>query len=119
MTLEFAPFIPWLAIAILAALATGWALGLTPDLMQAGIETFDLNQTESAGRFNVFERDGATVIVEDAHNAAALTAQATALAAFPAQRRIAVYAPAAKRNAEEYQRQGEVLGLLLTKGCDS
>ena len=95
---------------ILAALATGWALGLTPDLMQAGIETFDLNQTESAGRFNVFERDGATVIVEDAHNAAALAAQAAALAAFSAQRRIAVYAPAAKRNAEEYQRQGEVLG---------
>ncbi|MBS3936521.1 MAG: hypothetical protein KGZ43_10145, partial [Sulfuritalea sp.] len=34
--------------AVLAALAAGWALGLTPDLLRAGIETH-LSESTQAG----------------------------------------------------------------------
>ncbi|MGO4314205.1 hypothetical protein AB4Z35_31005, partial [Pseudomonas sp. KB_15] len=56
---------------VLAAVATGWALGISNDLIRAGVVTFDVGQVDVPGRFTLFERQGATVIVDDAHNAPA------------------------------------------------
>lgn len=54
---------------VLAAVATGWALGISNDLIRAGIVTFDVGQVDVPGRFTLFEHHGATVVVDDAHNA--------------------------------------------------
>ncbi|MDE3011147.1 MAG: cyanophycin synthetase [Pseudomonadota bacterium] len=40
---------------ICATVATGWALGLTPDLIGAGIETFEAEQTAIAGGVHVLK----------------------------------------------------------------
>ncbi len=95
---------------MLAAVATGWALGISNDLIRAGIVTFDVGQVDVPGRFTLFERNGATVVVDDAHNAPALEALAAALDRFPAERRMIVYGAGAQRRDEDMVRQGKVLG---------
>jgi cyanophycin synthetase len=95
---------------VLAAVATGWALGISNDLIRAGIVTFDVGQVDVPGRFTVFERNGAIVVVDDAHNAPALEALAAALDRFPAERRMIVYGAGVQRRDEDMVRQGKVLG---------
>ena len=95
---------------VLAAVATGWALGISNDLIRAGIVTFDVGQVDVPGRFTLFERNGAIVVVDDAHNAPALEALAAALDRFPAERRMIVYGAGVQRRDEDIVRQGKVLG---------
>jgi len=95
---------------VLAAVATGWALGISNDLIRAGIVTFDVGQVDVPGRFTLFERNGATVIVDDAHNAPALKALAAALERFPAERRLIVYGAGVQRLDEDLVSQGKLLG---------
>ncbi|CAG2140293.1 Cyanophycin synthetase [Cupriavidus yeoncheonensis] len=95
---------------VLAAVATGWALGISNDLIRAGIVTFDVGQVDVPGRFTLFERNGAIVVVDDAHNAPALEALAAALDRFPAERRMIVYGAGVQRRDEDMVRQGKVLG---------
>ncbi|MGY8524825.1 cyanophycin synthetase [Paracidovorax citrulli] len=95
---------------VLAAVAAGWALGISHELIRAGVVTFDVGQVDVPGRFTLFERNGATVIVDDAHNAPALQAQARALERFPAERRMAVYGAGLDRRAQDLIEQGKVLG---------
>src|SRR5690242_5201690 len=98
---------------VLAAVATGWALGISNDLIRAGIVTFDVGQVDVPGRFTLFERNGAKVVVDDAHNAPALEALATALDRFPAERRMIVYGAGAQRRDEDMVKQGKVLGAMF------
>lgn len=95
---------------VLAAVAAGWALGISNDLIRAGVVTFDVGQVDVPGRFTLFERNGATVVVDDAHNAPALEALATALERFPAERRMVVYGAGVQRRDDDLVRQGKVLG---------
>jgi len=95
---------------VLAAVATGWALGISNDLIRAGIVTFDVGQVDVPGRFTLFERNGAIVVVDDAHNAPALEALAGALDRFPAERRMVVYGAGQQRRDEDLVKQGKVLG---------
>lgn len=95
---------------VLAAVATGWALGISNDLIRAGIVTFDVGQVDVPGRFTMFERQGATVIVDDAHNATALQALAAALDRFPAERRMLVFGAGVQRRDEDLVEQGKVIG---------
>lgn len=95
---------------VLAAVATGWALGISNDLIRAGIVTFDVGQVDVPGRFTLFERNGATIIVDDAHNAPALEALTRALDRFPAERRIAVFGAGLDRREQDLIDQGKVLG---------
>jgi cyanophycin synthetase len=95
---------------VLAAVATGWALGISNDLIRAGIVTFDVGQVDVPGRFTMFERQGATVIVDDAHNAPALEAVAAALDRFPAERRMLVFGAGVQRRDEDLVQQGKVIG---------
>lgn len=100
---------------VLAAVATGWALGISNDLIRAGIVTFDVGQVDVPGRFTLFERNGAKVVVDDAHNAPALEALATALDRFPAERRMIVYGAGAQRRDEDMVKQGKVLGAMFDR----
>ena len=95
---------------VLAAVATGWALGISNDLIRAGIVTFDVGQVDVPGRFTMFERQGAMVIVDDAHNAPALEAVAAALDRFPAERRMLVFGAGVQRRDEDLVQQGKVIG---------
>ncbi|MDF3881729.1 cyanophycin synthetase [Cupriavidus basilensis] len=95
---------------VLAAVATGWALGISNDLIRAGVVTFDVGQVDAPGRFTLFERNGATVVIDDAHNAPALEALVAALERFPSDRRVVVYGAGVQRRDEDMVKQGKVLG---------
>ncbi len=95
---------------VLAAVATGWALGISNDLIRAGVVTFDVGQVDVPGRFTLFERNGATVVIDDAHNAPALEALVASLDRFPSERRVVVYGAGAQRRDEDMVKQGKVLG---------
>ncbi|AOY91399.1 cyanophycin synthetase [Cupriavidus sp. USMAA2-4] len=95
---------------VLAAVATGWALGISHDLIRAGVVTFDVGQVDVPGRFTLFERNGTTVVIDDAHNAPALEALVAALDRFPAERRMVVYGAGAPRREQDLVKQGKVLG---------
>ncbi|MDW3683426.1 cyanophycin synthetase [Cupriavidus sp. CV2] len=95
---------------VLAAVATGWALGISNDLIRAGVVTFDVGQVDVPGRFTLFERNGAIVVIDDAHNAPALEALVTSLERFPSERRVVVYGAGAPRRDEDMVKQGKVLG---------
>ncbi|KWW36340.1 cyanophycin synthetase [Cupriavidus metallidurans] len=95
---------------VLAAVATGWALGISNDLIRAGIVTFDVGQVDVPGRFTLFEHHGATVVVDDAHNAPALEALVAALDRFPSERRMLVFGAGVQRRDEDLIEQGKVIG---------
>lgn len=75
------------ANALLAA-ATGWVLGLAPDAIAAGLEAF----APPSMRLEVVQLASGARVLNDAYNAnpASMVAALAALAAEPAQRRIAV-----------------------------
>jgi len=100
---------------VLAAVATGWALGISNDLIRAGIVTFDVGQVDVPGRFTLFEHHGATVIVDDAHNAPALEALAAALDRFPSERRMIVFGAGVQRRDEDLIDQGKVIGAMFDR----
>ncbi len=95
---------------VLAAVAAAWALGISHELIRAGVMTFDVGQLDVPGRFTLFERNGATVIVDDAHNAPALEALAKALDRFPSERRLAVFGAGVDRRDADLIDQGKALG---------
>lgn len=102
--------VPFQVENVLAAVATGWALGISNDLIRAGIVTFDVGQVDVPGRFTLFQHNGATIAVDDAHNASALEALAGALEHFPAKRRTLVFGAGLQRRDEDLVAQGTVIG---------
>ncbi|MBX6311504.1 MAG: cyanophycin synthetase, partial [Isosphaeraceae bacterium] len=94
----------------LAATAAAWARGVALDAIRAGLRSFSGDATQAPGRFNVLEADGATVIVDFAHNASALAALAAALDRFPKRRRSIVYSAAGSRTDADIIAQGRALG---------
>jgi cyanophycin synthetase len=58
----------------LAATAIGSALGVNPAVIAAALSSFSTSYAESPGRLNIVDRGGITVIVDYAHNPAAVTA---------------------------------------------
>lgn len=108
--LTYAGRVPFQIENVLAAVATGWALGISNDLMRAGIVTFDVGQVDVPGRFTLIQHNGATIVVDDAHNASALEALAAALEPFPAERRTLVFGAGLQRRDEDLVAQGKVIG---------
>jgi cyanophycin synthetase len=94
----------------LAAVAAGWAMGISTDLIRTGAESIAADMDKVPGRFNVLEIDGAAVIVDYGHNAHSLIAVIEALAKFPHRRRTVVYTTAGDRRDCDMIRQGELLG---------
>lgn len=94
----------------LATTAAAWALGLTREAIQAGLETFTGDMETCPGRFNLLEIAGATVVVDYGHNPSALVALIDSLEQFPHERRLVVYSAAGDRRDCDMVRQGELLG---------
>jgi cyanophycin synthetase len=94
----------------LAAVGAGWALGLSLEMMATRVDNFSANQEQSPGRFNVFDVQGTTVVLDYGHNSSALLALIDALSRFPHERRTVVYSTAGDRRDCDIVRQGELLG---------
>lgn len=95
---------------VLAAAAAAWSVGLPLEAIRVGLETFGADLTRSPGRFNLFEVNGATVILDYGHNAYALASIIESIEQMPHPRRIAVYSTAGDRRDCDLIRQGELLG---------
>ena len=94
----------------LASAAAAWGLGIPRDLIRQALETFAGDLDKVPGRFNLFEINGATVIVDYGHNTSSLQAMIDAIEQFPHERRLAVYSAAGDRRDCDMIRQGEMLG---------
>jgi cyanophycin synthetase len=95
---------------VLAATAAGWALGLSRDSIRAALESFDADPAKVPGRFNLFEINGATVVIDYGHNTSALEAMIEAIEPFPCSRKVAVYSTAGDRRDCDMISQGKLLG---------
>jgi cyanophycin synthetase len=94
----------------LAAAAAAWRLSVPCEAIRVGLETFGSGLDKVPGRFNLFEVNGATVIVDYGHNASSLACLLEALEQFPHGRRAAVYSAAGDRRDCDLIRQGAMLG---------
>jgi hypothetical protein len=81
----------------LAAVGAAWSLGLTREVIRAGLESFAADIDHVPGRFNLLEVNGAAVVVDYGHNTSSLIAMLDALKVFPHEQRIAVYTAAGDR----------------------
>jgi cyanophycin synthetase len=94
----------------LAAASAAWAVGIPFEEIQAGLETFAAALDHVPGRFNLLDYQGATVLIDYAHNISALEYFLEVLKQFPHPRRAAVYAVPGDRQDDVIIRQGELLG---------
>jgi len=93
----------------LAAVAAAWALGIDDDLIRQGARTFIPSLNQNAGRFNVLDLNGITVIVDYGHNVDALRALLDGLRQFANQRRLVVYTSAGDRRDSDIIDQARML----------
>ncbi len=94
----------------LAAVAAAWALSIDDDLIRQGARSFIPSLDQNAGRFNVLDLNGITVIVDYGHNVDALRALLDGLRQFTNPRRIVVYTSAGDRRDSDIIEQGRMLG---------
>jgi cyanophycin synthetase len=91
---------------VLAAVGALWALGISPDVLRAGLESFAGDVRQAPGRFNVFNLGDATVIADYAHNPSALSAMVEALDHYTSGRRTLVFSGCNRRDAEVIEMGG-------------
>lgn len=94
----------------LAAVSAAWALGIDLEIIRRGVRSFVPGFDQNAGRFNVLEINGVTVVCDYGHNVDALRALLKGLESFPAKRRIVVYTSAGDRRDSDIVEQGRMLG---------
>jgi cyanophycin synthetase len=94
----------------LASIAAAWALGMDDDLIRQGARSFIPSLDQNAGRFNVLDLKGVTVIVDYGHNVDALRALLAGLRQFKNERRLVVYTSAGDRRDSDIVEQGRILG---------
>lgn len=82
----------------LTALTLGRALGLPDDALVEGLRAFRGDASDNPGRMNRFALNGATVVVDYAHNAHGLAALLDAMAHQPAARRLLMLSTAGDRS---------------------
>jgi len=95
---------------VMASVAAAWALGISAEVIRAGLATFSSNSHNAAGRFNLFKFRGATVIADYGHNPDAMQALVQAVEALPATRRSVVISGAGDRRDQDIRQQTEILG---------
>ena len=95
---------------VMASVAAVWALGMDWATLRAGLAGFRPDLDNAAGRFNVFDYRGATVIADYGHNPDAMVALVNAVKAMPASRRSVVISGAGDRRDEDIRQITEVLG---------
>lgn len=95
---------------VLAATAAAWSLGIDLQTIRAGLLSFGTDLKTLPGRFNLFDLDGRTVVIDYGHNVSSLEAIIEAIDQFPHLRRTVLYSAAGDRRDEDFIRQGELLG---------
>ena len=94
----------------MAAIATGWALGIAWEVIERALAGFVNDAQTAPGRFNVFDYKGATLIADYGHNPDAIQALVDAIANMPAKRRSVVISGAGDRRDDDIRQQTEILG---------
>lgn len=95
---------------VMAATATGWALGYAWEVIEKALAGFVSDATTAPGRFNVFDYKGATLIADYGHNPDAIQALVNAIDNMPAKRRSVVISGAGDRRDDDIRQQTEILG---------
>jgi cyanophycin synthetase len=95
---------------VLASVAAAWALRIEWPTIEKALASFSNEANNAAGRFNLFQFRGATVIADYGHNPDAMVALVQAVEAMPARRRSAVISGAGDRRDEDIRQLTEVLG---------
>jgi cyanophycin synthetase len=80
-------------------------------MIRAGLESFGADMDRVPGRFNLFEINEATIIVDYGHNVSSLQTLIGTFGQFPHDRRGVVYSAAGDRRDADMIRQGELLGM--------
>ena len=96
----------------LSAAALTWCLGVSSDDIRAGLKTME--QDENPGRCNIYDLDGRKILVDFAHNPAAMAALFDMARAIPAKRRALCFGQAGDRTDElirELARDAWAIGL--------
>ena len=96
----------------LSAAALTWCLGASLEDIAAGLVT--MQQDENPGRCNVYDLDGFKVLIDFAHNPAAMSALFDMASAIPAERRALCFGQAGDRTDElirELARDAWAIGL--------
>ena len=96
----------------LAAAALTWSLGVSDEHIGRGLRTME--QDENPGRCNLYELDGYKVLIDFAHNPAAMSALFDMARAIPAERRALCFGQAGDRTDElirELARDAWAIGL--------
>jgi cyanophycin synthetase len=96
----------------LAAAALTWSMGISLDAVTRGLTT--MRQDENPGRSNVYALDGFKVLIDFAHNPAAMSALFNMARAIPAERRVLCFGQAGDRTDElirELARDAWAIGL--------
>ncbi|HJU91102.1 MAG TPA: cyanophycin synthetase [Gemmatimonadaceae bacterium] len=88
---------------ILAAIVAAYVQGVRYDDIRAGLLSFFPSPSMTPGRLNVIRIDGARVLIDYAHNLAAVTGLVELAMALPATRRIAVITAPGDRRDEDIQ----------------
>ena len=95
---------------VMASVAAVWALGLDWDTIRSGLADFSTDNDNAAGRFNVFQYRGATVIADYGHNPDAMLALVNAVNTMPATRRSVVISGPGDRRDQDIRQITEILG---------
>jgi len=91
---------------VVAAAAAAYALGLPVERIREGLLSFVPSAERTPGRVNVLETARGRVIVDYAHNAAAITGLLDFVAASPAERRMALISVPGDRRDEDLREIG-------------
>ena len=95
---------------VMASVAAAWALSVPWNTIRLGLARFSNDNDNAAGRFNLFQFRGATVIADYGHNPDAMLALVQAVQAMPASRRSVVISGAGDRRDQDIRQQTEILG---------
>jgi cyanophycin synthetase len=95
---------------VMASVAAVWALGLDWETIRRGLASFSTDEDNAAGRFNVYQFRGATVIADYGHNPDAMVALVNAVNTMPATRRSVVISGAGDRRDQDIRQITEILG---------
>ena len=95
---------------VMASVAAAWALSIPWNTIRVALARFSNDKDNAAGRFNMFQFRGATVIADYGHNPDAMLALVQAVQAIPATRRSVVISGAGDRRDQDIRQQTEILG---------
>jgi cyanophycin synthetase len=96
---------------VLAAIACCWALNVPDELIFERLATFTPDRTHVPGRFNVFPFNGATIIVDNCHNASAIKELSLAIDQLKFRQRGIIFSCEMKHRRDvDLVQQGQLLG---------